>query len=72
MAGMEIENRDTCKTIALEIEAYQEGRMYRCPECGEAILIDEDDVNEEENTYVCSHCETASDFDDYDQLSIED
>ena len=30
---MKNENREHCKSIALELEAYAEGRVYRCPEC---------------------------------------
>ena len=33
------ENREYCKRIAEDIEAYAEGRVYRCPDCG-AIVED--------------------------------
>ena len=29
------ENREHCKAIAEDLEAVADGRMYRCPECGE-------------------------------------
>lgn len=39
------ENRAHCRRIAETLEAYADGYMYRCPECGEAIQIaDLDDV----------------------------
>jgi predicted RNA-binding Zn-ribbon protein involved in translation (DUF1610 family) len=31
------ENREWCKSIALRLEAIAEGRMYKCPECGEYV-----------------------------------
>jgi hypothetical protein len=35
------ENREHCKYIAEEIESYAAGNMYRCPECGEEIEIED-------------------------------
>ena len=34
------ENREHCQRIAEEVEAYAEGRVYRCPDCG-ACITDE-------------------------------
>ena len=31
------ENREWCKHIALSLEAITNGRMYRCPQCGEFV-----------------------------------
>jgi hypothetical protein len=31
------ENREWCKGIVERLEAIAEGRMYRCPECGEYV-----------------------------------
>ena len=31
------ENRQYCKRIADEIEAYDAGSMWKCPECGETV-----------------------------------
>ena len=31
------ENREHCKRIAEDVEAYAEGRVYRCPNCGEHV-----------------------------------
>ena len=42
------ENRDHCRQIAEEVEAYAAGNVYRCPECGEACIIDDlDDLTTE-------------------------
>jgi hypothetical protein len=34
------ENREHCKRIAEELEAYADGRVYKCPDCGECITDD--------------------------------
>lgn len=33
------ENKEYCKRIAEEVEAYASGNIYRCPECGEVCHI---------------------------------
>ncbi len=35
------ENREYCKRIAEELEAYAAGRAWKCPECGEVIITAE-------------------------------
>lgn len=62
------ENRNHCKHIATEIEAYADGNVYHCPECGEEIRMP-DDVGDK---YRCPHCHTVADIEDYEQLSIWD
>ncbi len=39
-----MENREHCKDIADKLEAITEGRLYKCPECGEYV---------EDNNLVC-------------------
>lgn len=34
---IENENREHCKSIALRLEAVADGRMYKCPNCGEFV-----------------------------------
>lgn len=34
------ENRQYCKRIADEIEAYDTGSVWKCPECGETVEAD--------------------------------
>lgn len=65
-------NKDRCKSIAIEIEAYNESRMYRCPECGAMIEWDDDCYDSEESTYTCPQCETTFDEDELQALSIHD
>ena len=62
------ENRETCKRIAEELEAYAENRVYICPECGERIAVDEDNDAEE---IACS-CGETFDRDDAEIAYIMD
>jgi len=62
------ENRNHCKHIAREIEAYTDGNVYRCPECDEEIRFP-DNVGDK---YRCPHCHNVADVDEYEQLSIWD
>lgn len=69
---MKNENREHCKRIALELELYANGEIYRCPECDETFkLYDEYGENyyfdENENEIgKCPNCghisENANDF----------
>ena len=62
------ENRQHCKRIAREAEAYANGAVHRCPECDEEIRFP-DNVGDK---YRCPHCHKVADVDDYEQLSIWD
>lgn len=62
------EGRERCKAIAEEIDAYSEGNMYRCPECGEIVEMPET-VGDK---FKCYHCEEVNDVDRFEQLSIHD
>ena len=57
---MKNENFEMCKSIALELEKYAEGRMYRCPDCGEIVEDSEEG------------CTCGADADDLEQLSLYD
>jgi hypothetical protein len=35
-----MKNTEHCKRIAEDLEAYAEGRVYRCPNCGEHVTDD--------------------------------
>ena len=63
------ENFEYCLHVAKEVEAYGEGRVYRCEECGEVVLIDDDDEQEE---YTCPHCGATCDARDLEQLCLWD
>lgn len=63
-----IENRNHCKRIAEELEAYAEGRVYRCPDCGEEFEMAEDAGEK----YCCPNCRAVYETYDFEQLSIWD
>lgn len=62
------EGRERCKRIAEEIDAYHDGNMYRCPECGEIVEMS-DDVGDK---FRCYHCHETNEVNDFEQLSISD
>lgn len=62
------ENRNTCKRIAESLEAYSDGLMYRCPECGEEFYMNENAGDK----YCCPSCRAVFAIEEYEQLSIWD
>ena len=62
------ENRDHCKRIADELEAVAEGRVYKCPECGELVGIENLVYDEDTQTYTCTQC--GKTFDECDLESV--
>lgn len=66
------ENREHCKRIALDLEAYADGRVYRCPECGEAIEWNNDNYNSEGANYTCSECGAVVEECELEALSLYD
>ena len=45
------ENRERCKRIADDLEAVAEGRVYKCPECGELVGIENLVYDEDTQTW---------------------
>lgn len=64
----EDENRSHCKHIAQELDAYANGEVYTCPDCGEILHLP-DDVGDR---YRCPHCEAVNDVNNLEQLGIWD
>lgn len=62
------ENRDHCRSIALELEQYAAGNVYRCPDCGSLVDLPED-VGDK---YKCPCCGTVHETDDLEQQSLYD
>lgn len=60
------ENWAHCRRIATDLEAYAEHRVYKCPDCGEEILIDD-----EREKHLCS-CGFFGKLEEYENLSIYD
>lgn len=58
-----MENRKRCIEIANTLEAIGEGRVYRCPGCGEFIT---------EGDKTCHCCKAEIDLDDCEQASFFD
>ncbi len=63
------ENREHCKYIALELEAYVNGEVKRCPDCGEIHRRDWDDVGD---VFKCPSCGEVADVDDWEELGVYD
>ena len=77
LAGMTQEqtneyNRDQCKSIAMGLEAYANGEIYRCPECGEIITFDNEQYDEEAGTYTCQECDETFEEYELEALSLYD
>ena len=66
------ENREMCKNIAMDLEAYASGEMYRCPECGEIITFNNDQLNNEEGLYTCQECNATFEEHELESLSLYD
>ena len=64
------ENREHCKRIAEEVEAYAEGNIFKCPHCGEAFHIDEAD--ETDNGHICPACGEEIEDGDEEPQSLYD
>ena len=64
------ENREHCKRIAEELEAYTEGKIYKCPICGELYSID--DAEETEDGHKCPACDEEIEDGDEEQQSLYD
>lgn len=50
------ENREHCKSISEELDKVVNGQLYKCPMCGEVIVWNNDNYNDDEQTYTCSEC----------------
>lgn len=66
------ENREICKTIAEQIEAYCDSAMYRCPECRAVFAWNDAQYRPEESEYTCPACKVTYDEDDLQALSLYD
>ena len=62
------ENENRCESIALEIEAYAAGEVYRCPVCGEILYM----ADHTGDKYKCPECGVVNNTDDFEQCSVWD
>jgi predicted RNA-binding Zn-ribbon protein involved in translation (DUF1610 family) len=63
-----IEGGERCQAIAEEIDAYSDGYMYKCPECGEIVQMPED-VGDK---FKCYQCGETREIEEFEQLSVYD
>lgn len=66
--AQDLENWETCKRIALEVEAYAAGNIYKCPDCGETLNLEDHNGDK----YKCPGCGEVHDVDDLERLGIWD
>lgn len=80
------ENRETCIRIAKELEAIADGKMFRCPYCGNLYSLedlekdnpykfdddetDDDETDDDDNPHKCPHCD--KEIDDPEQVTMYD
>ena len=68
----DLDNRNTCKRIADELDAIAAGLVYRCPECGELIEWDNDQYNNDERTYTCPNCRKTFEENELEPIAMYD
>lgn len=64
----EDKNRAHCRHIAETVEAYADGSMFRCPDCGEDLRLP-DDVGDK---YRCPGCGEVNEVDYLEHLGLWD
>lgn len=64
-----LENREYCKCVADELEAYAAGDVRRCPYCGEEHARAWDEVGEK---FKCPHCGDIDSPENWEELSLYD
>lgn len=62
---MKNENYEHCKKIAEDLEAVINGEVVTCPECGQAVTLDDDG-----EVFTCPCCGHSCDIDDAEPVSI--
>ena len=62
------EGRERCQRIAEEVDAFAEGRVYKCPDCDEVVEMPED-VGDK---FTCPVCGEVHDINDFEQLGVYD
>lgn len=71
------ENREHCRRIAEDLEAYAAGNVYKCPECGQEHTWEQIEATEHEDdcgwaVYTCPDCGAENQEDAWEQLSLYD
>ena len=66
------ENRMHCKAIADKLEAITDGRIYRCPECGELIEWHDCQYDNESANYTCQECDATFEENELESVGFYD
>lgn len=71
------ENRERCRRIAEDLEAYCSGDAYKCPHCGEVHDMEDYEETEHENEdgctcYTCPNCGEEIEEDDLEAVGVWD
>lgn len=62
-------NRAHCKSIAMALEDYANGLVYKCPNCGEIITVNEDWTGDD---YICPDCGNHHRDNEMEELTLWD
>ena len=69
---MENKHDKHCKAIADKLEAIADGRLYKCPECGEWIEWNDNQYDDENAIYTCPECSATFDESELETVSMYD
>ncbi len=68
----DLKNLETCKSIAAEIEAYNERKMYRCPVCKETFQWNDEQYDICNARYTCEKCNEILEEHELEALNLYD
>lgn len=72
---MKDENFQLCLELSKELDDVVEGKLYKCPHCGNTFNLDdaEETTNDDDNTvYICPHCKEQIDEYGFEPIGLYD
>ena len=71
---MKDENFKTCLAIAQELDDVIDGKLYKCPHCGNTFNKDDTEETEEDGDsyYICPHCKEKIEEADFEPITLYD
>ena len=71
---MKDENFKTCLAIAQELDDVIDGKLYKCPHCGNTFNKDDTEETEENDDtyYICPHCKEKIEEYESEPLTLYD
>ena len=68
------ENFKTCLAIAQELDDVIDGKLYKCPHCGNTFNKDDTEETEEDGDsyYICPHCKEKIEEADFEPITLYD